>query len=70
MQRFTSTRERRLWFAALAVVVAIYSTLGLAGTFAALLRERDLVESFWITGLIILVGVTLGIGLTKRPGWR
>jgi hypothetical protein len=41
MSWFTSDRERRLWFWALAVVVAIYSTLGLAGTLAEALRERN-----------------------------
>ena len=40
MSLFTSDRERRLWLWTLAVVVAIYSTLGLAGTLAGALREQ------------------------------
>ena len=42
---FTSDRERRLWCWALAVVVAIYSTLGLAGTLAEVLRENNLMRA-------------------------
>ena len=37
--RFTSDRERRLWAWTLAVVAAIYSTLGLAQTLAAVLGD-------------------------------
>ena len=36
---FTSDRERRLWSWVLAVIVAIYSTLGLAGTLAEHIAE-------------------------------
>ena len=42
---FTSDRERRLWCWALAVVAAIYSTLGLAGTLAEVLRENNLMRA-------------------------
>ena len=42
LSAFTSERERRLWAWTLAVVVAIYSTLGLARTLAAVLAEWNL----------------------------
>ena len=35
-----SKRERRLWLWTLAVLVAIYATLGLAPILAQVLRER------------------------------
>ena len=38
---FSSERERRLWAWTLAVVVAIYSTMGLARTLAGALRDID-----------------------------
>ena len=43
MRLFASGRERRMWLWTLAVVVAIYSTLGLTGTLAEWLREHG----FW-----------------------
>ena len=42
MSLFTSNRERRLWLWTLAVVAAIYSTLGLASMLAEVLRERGM----------------------------
>ncbi|WP_419163744.1 VanZ family protein [Candidatus Palauibacter sp.] len=61
MPLFSSPRERRLWIWALVVVVAIYSTLGLARTVADALRESGLLESasdlFW--GGMLLIGVMI-----------
>ena len=67
---FTSRRERRLWFCALAVVVAIYSTLGLAGTLAEVLREGDLLQASMLLILFLLVATIVGSGLKRRPGRR
>lgn len=60
--RFSSSRERRLWLWTLAVVAAIYSTLGLARTFAVELRHRGLVDAafFWAFVLILVAIVALG----------
>ena len=69
MALFSSDRERRLWLWTLAVVVAIYSTLGLANTLAWALRERGLLDvaSFWLA--MLLVGATIvAFGLKARPG--
>jgi len=63
----TSKRERRLWLWALALVVAIYSTLGLARTLAGELRERELIDGAFFVGLFML-GVAVAVqGLKKRP---
>ena len=67
---FTSNRERRLWLCALAVVVAIYSTLGLAGTLAEVLRERNLLPASLLFLLFLLVAAIVGSGLKRRPGRR
>ena len=69
MAFFSSRRERRLWLWTLAVVAAIYSTLGLANTLAWALRERGLLDvaSFWLA--MLLVGATIvAFGLKARPG--
>ena len=62
MSLFSSARERRLWLWTLAVVVAIYSTLGLAATLAEVLREHGLLEAasfvLFLLGLL-LVGATI-----------
>ena len=67
---FTSRRERRLWLWALAVVVAIYSTLGLAGTLAEELRERDLLPAAVLVLMLVTVAAIVGSGLKRRPGRR
>ena len=71
MSLFSSPRERRLWLWVLAVMVAIYATLGLAQTLAETLRERGLLDIS--IGLFLLcmflVGATiLTQGLKVRPG--
>ena len=70
MSNFTSDRERRLWFWALAVVVAIYSTLGLAGTLAEALRERNLLDGSFAVGLLLLVAAIAASAVKRRPGRR
>ena len=67
MPLFSSRRERRLWAWTLAVVVAIYSTLGLASTLAMALPD-DLAAVGFLVGMF-LVGLTvLTQGLKTRPG--
>ena len=68
--RFTSDRERRLWFCALAVVVAIYSTLGLAGSLAEVLREHHLLPAAFFFLMFLTVAAIVGSGLKTRPGRR
>lgn len=67
MTCFKSARERRLWYFTLAVLVAIYSTLGLATTLAGTLRARGILsDSIWLG--IFLVGATVMVhGLKLRP---
>ena len=67
---FTSDRERRLWCWALAVVVAIYSTLGLAGTLAEVLREHHLLPAAFFFLMFLTVAAIVGSGLKRRPGRR
>lgn len=70
MTAFTSARERRLWVWALAVVVAIYSTLGVARVGVELLRERNLLR-LTVAMLLLGVGLALAVGLMRsRPGRR
>ena len=51
MNLFTSDRERRLWLWTIAVLVAIYASLGFAETLVVTLRERNLLRTsacFWV----------------------
>lgn len=68
MPLFTSQRERRLWLLALAVIVAIYSTLGLAGTLVQELRQHDLLEVSFIAGFLLAIVAIVGSALKRRPG--
>lgn len=64
---FSSQRERRLWFLALVVVVAILSTLGLAAKLVGQVNETLLGVTFF--ACLVLVGVAiLTQGLRVRPG--
>lgn len=67
---FTSRRERRLWLWALAVVVAIYSTLGLAGSLAEELRQHNLLPAAVLVLMLATVAAIVGSGLKRRPGHR
>jgi len=70
MSLFTSDRERRLWFWALAVVIAIYSTLGPAQVLAEALRERNLLRVS-VAVVLLLAGATIAGRWAKgRPGRR
>jgi hypothetical protein len=67
MSLFSSPRERHFWTWTLAVVVAIYLTLGLAPAVAGELRDRGLLEALFGMG-VILVGATIVTqGLRMRP---
>lgn len=55
---------------ALAVVVAIYSTLGLAGSLAEVLRERNLLSAAVLVLMVLTVAAIVGSGLKRRPGRR
>ncbi len=67
MGTFTSGRERRLWLWTLAVVVAIYSTLGLAGTLTDELVERELLDSAFVVGFLLVLVTIASQGFTVRP---
>ncbi|MCQ3803734.1 MAG: hypothetical protein OXC98_10245 [bacterium] len=67
MALFVSHRERRLWFWTLTIVVAIFSTLGLAGALAEQLSESGL-TTVGFAAAMLLVGVTVVIqGLRTKP---
>ena len=70
MPFFSSQRERRLWIWALAVILAIYATLGFAGSLAAYLRARNLLNAAFFTAFLIVIGAVALSGLKRRPGKR
>jgi len=65
---FSSDRERRLWLWTLAVLLAIYSTLGLAGELAGVLRDRGLLANFLFLSMFFIGVTVLALGLKMRPG--
>lgn len=66
--RFASDRERRLWAWTLAVVVAIYSTLGLARTLAGVLRDEGILVASFAFGMVLVGATVLVVALRRRPG--
>ncbi len=68
MSFFTSSRERRLWLWILAVMVAIYTTLGTAGLLAAVLRERNLLRLSNAVVLLLAAGIIVWQWVKRRPG--
>lgn len=66
---FTSERERRLWAWTLAVVAALYSTLGLARTLAAVLGDSDLIGvGLFLLCCILVLATAVTQGWKTRPG--
>jgi VanZ family protein len=67
---FTSVQERRLWLWALAAVIAIWSTLGLAGSIADMLRDRRILEVTFFYAFLALLAVIACAAVLRRPGPR
>jgi hypothetical protein len=67
MPLFSSALERRLWAATLAVVIAIYSTLGLARTLNEALLNRDLLTAAFGLGMVLVGATIVTQGLKTRP---
>ena len=65
---FSSKRERNLWYLILTLVIAIYSTLGLAQTLAETLRGTGLAFALFVIGYLLVIVTILTQGLKKRPG--
>jgi len=70
MALWSGNRERRLWCWALALGVAIYSTLGLAGTLTQVLSSRELLDEAYVSGLLLAVVATISSTARRRPGKR
>lgn len=68
MSIFTSQRERRLWFGVIFVIVAIYSTLGIAGTLTAYLRAQNLLNLSFVLGFVLIMKTIILSGLRKPSG--
>lgn len=51
----------------LAVVVAIFSTLGLTGTVAELLRHHGLLAAAFAGGMLLVGATIVALGLSRRP---
>ncbi len=65
---FSSDRERRLWLCLLAVLMVIYSTMGLVRELALTLRENNLL-GLTSTAVLLLAGVAIAVRWAKtRPG--
>ena len=67
MPFFSSARERRLWAWTLAVVGAIYATLGLATTLVEIVGNRRLFDFLFIAGFLLIGTAVLTQGLKVRP---
>jgi MFS family permease len=70
MSHFSSRREKRLWLWALAVVAAVYSTLGLAGSLAGILSDRGLLNAAFALAFLVVVVAIVGNALKVRAGRR
>lgn len=67
MSFFTSRREKRLWLRVLAVVVAIYSTLGVAPRLVGVLADRELIDATFVMGALLVLATIVTHGLRSRP---
>ncbi len=67
MPAFTSAREKRLWAWTLVVVVAIYSTLGLARILVDEFGSDFLSVWLFLLGCILVLATVITQGLKVRP---
>lgn len=67
MSAFSSHRERYLWACTLAVVVAIYATLGLARRLADALNGSGVGEGLFILACLLVLAAVVTQALTRRP---
>ena len=62
-----ASRERRLWLGVLAVLTAIYLSLGFAPALAGELRERGLLTIAFGLGMLLTAATIAAPGLKARP---
>jgi len=67
MAVFSSRRERRLWTWTLAVVVAIFATLGLARSLAVQLADTGLGASLFVVCCLLVLATVVTQGMKSRP---
>ncbi|RMH17016.1 MAG: VanZ family protein [Acidobacteria bacterium] len=67
MAFFASDRERRLWLWVLAVVVAIYASLGYAPVLAGVLRQRGLLEATFVFCFLLVLATIVTKAFDARP---
>ena len=66
MPLFTSKRERWLWLWAAIVLLTIYGTLSFTKAWAALLRDRNLLDNFFFFAFLLLGFAIILAGLKFR----
>lgn len=67
MSYFTSKRERNLWLWTLAVMLAIYTTLGFAGTLAQEVVNRNITVNLFLLGCFLFLGTVILLGVRFKP---
>ena len=67
MGLFSSRRERRLWLWALAVVAAIFASLGFSGSLAELLADDNIAAVAFGLALLLVAAAILTDGLQSTP---
>ncbi len=65
---FASPRERRLWIWTLVIVAAIYASMGLAQSLAAVLRNRGVLDSSTLLAFGLMLLAIVVQGFRTRPG--
>lgn len=70
MALFSSARERFLWFWTIAVLLAIFSTLGLAQTLAGVLGRTGAPEVLFAVGMLLVLATIVSQGTNRRPAGR
>ncbi|MDC6350948.1 VanZ family protein [Zeaxanthinibacter sp. PT1] len=68
MSYFTSKREKRLWLWLAAALVAIFTTLGFAGSLAREIGESVLGVGLFILCCLLVLAMVITNGLSRKPG--
>ncbi len=68
MPLFTSKREKYLWLWALAVVMAIFSTLFIGRPFTKLFKSQDVQAAIFLLGMLLVGIAIVAHALKTKPG--
>lgn len=68
MRWFRTTREKKFWLWSALVLIAIYSSIGLAFSVSEYLRDRELLDGAFVLLFSLIVIAVVMLGVSRKSG--